>query len=55
MNALKQIVQRHYQDRLKTTLAHPARLEAVYGSRFWTQPDREKLRRGDGGDDRATS
>lgn len=44
MNALKQIVQTHYRDRLKTTLADPTRLEAVYGSRFWTQPDREKLR-----------
>lgn len=44
MNPLKRLVDKTYQDRLKTTLGDSARLEAVYGSRFWNEPDSEKLR-----------
>ncbi len=43
-NPLEQIVEQRYREQLLTTLQNPKRLEAVYGSKFWQEPQVEKLR-----------
>lgn len=41
---LRSIVKDGYERQLRSTLADPERLKAVYSHRFWQQPDVEKLR-----------